>query len=169
MKWPLTKALAALLAVSAAGAARPQQAAPAPRADASQRAAPPRSATEPGRAPAREASRVPPSSAPARAPSPRAEASARAPRAAETIDTVDLGTTSITGNQELPKVLYIVPWKQSDLGEVAGRPVNTLIDEVLSPVDPDVFKRKLEYYGELFQAGGRRGEAHNAGGSNADH
>lgn len=84
------------------------------------------------------------------------------------LDRVDLGTTSITGNQELPKVLYIVPWKKSDLGDVVGRPVNTLIDEVLSPVDPDVFKRKLEYYDELFEAGGRGG-APNADRSNGDH
>jgi hypothetical protein len=60
--------------------------------------------------------------------------------------TLDLGTTSITGNQELPKVLYIVPWKTSDLGELVGRPVNTLLDEVLAPIDPEVFERQLDYY-----------------------
>ncbi len=66
------------------------------------------------------------------------------------IDTLDLGTTTITGNQELPKVLYIVPWKRSDLGDLVGRPVNTLLDEVLTPVDPDVFERSLEYYETLY-------------------
>ena len=65
------------------------------------------------------------------------------------IDTLDLGTTSITGNQELPKVLYIVPWKRSDLGDLVGRPVNTLLDEVLAPVDPEVFERQLSYYETL--------------------
>ena len=65
------------------------------------------------------------------------------------IDRLDLGTTSITGNQELPKVLYIVPWKRSDLGDLVGRPVNTLLDEVLAPVDPDVFERHLSYYESL--------------------
>ena len=65
------------------------------------------------------------------------------------MDTLDLGTTSITGNQELPKVLYIVPWKRSDLGDLVGRPVNTLLDEVLAPVDPEVFERHLEYYDTL--------------------
>ena len=39
----------------------------------------------------------------------------------------------------MPKVLYIVPWKKSDLGDLVGRPVNTLLDEVLEPVDPEVF------------------------------
>jgi hypothetical protein len=74
-----------------------------------------------------------------------------APQAANrrVLDTLDLGTTSITGNAELPKVLYIVPWKKSDLGDLVGRPVNTLLDEVLSPVDPAVFQRHLSYYDSL--------------------
>jgi len=66
-----------------------------------------------------------------------------------TVDQLDLGTTSITGNQELPKVLYIVPWKRSDLGELIGRPTNSLLDEVLAPVDPEVFERHLSYYETL--------------------
>jgi hypothetical protein len=66
------------------------------------------------------------------------------------IDELDLGTTSITGNQELPKVLYIIPWKNSDLGDLVGRPVNTLLDEVLAPVDPEVFRRQLDYYDTLY-------------------
>jgi hypothetical protein len=65
------------------------------------------------------------------------------------MDSLDLGTTSITGNAELPKVLYIVPWKRSDLGDLVGRPVNTLLDEVLAPVDPAVFQRQLSYYETL--------------------
>ena len=35
-------------------------------------------------------------------------------------DRLDLDTTSVTGNQELPKVLYIVPWKESAIGDLAG-------------------------------------------------
>jgi hypothetical protein len=49
----------------------------------------------------------------------------------------------------LPKVLYIVPWKRSDLGDMVGRPVNSLLDEVLQPVDRDVFKRENRYYDAL--------------------
>jgi hypothetical protein len=75
------------------------------------------------------------------------------PSNARVVDTLDLGTTSITGNQELPKVLYIVPWKKSDLGDLVGRPVNTLLDEVLAPVDPEVFERHLDYYESLHRDG----------------
>lgn len=64
-------------------------------------------------------------------------------------DRLQLDTTDITGNRELPKVLYIVPWKRSDLGDIAGRPVNSLLDEVLQPLDRDVFKRENRYYDAL--------------------
>jgi hypothetical protein len=64
-------------------------------------------------------------------------------------DRIELDTTQITGNRELPKVLYIVPWKRSDLSDLAGRPSNSLLDEVLMPVDRDVFKRENRYYGAL--------------------
>ena len=67
-------------------------------------------------------------------------------------DRLELDTTDITGNRELPKVLYIVPWKRSDLGDVVGKPVNSLLDEVLQPLDRDVFRRENRYYDSL-QAG----------------
>ena len=89
----------------------------------------------------------PPAAAPAAAAATTTAADPPAPRA---LDTLDLGTTSITGNAELPKVLYIVPWKKSDLGDLVGRPVNTLLDEVLAPVDPAVFERHLSYYDSLY-------------------
>jgi hypothetical protein len=85
--------------------------------------------------------------APVSAPAQGAPAERPAPRV---MDSLDLGTTSITGNAELPKVLYIVPWKKSDLGDLVGRPVNTLLDEVLAPVDPAVFERHLSYYDSLY-------------------
>jgi hypothetical protein len=59
---------------------------------------------------------------------------------------LDLEGTTITGSQELPKALHIVPWKSADAGELAARPMNSLIDEILAPIDRDVFLRELEYY-----------------------
>jgi hypothetical protein len=61
-------------------------------------------------------------------------------------DRVELETTDITGNRELPKVLYIVPWKRSDLGDLVGKPPNSLLDEVLQPIDREVFLRENRYY-----------------------
>ena len=54
------------------------------------------------------------------------------------------------GNQELPKVLYIVPWQKADPGDLTGRPVNTLLDEVLAPLDREEFTRRVDYYGDLY-------------------
>ncbi|HEY4210897.1 MAG TPA: hypothetical protein VGM84_05435 [Steroidobacteraceae bacterium] len=82
-------------------------------------------------------------------------------------DRIELDTTEITGNRELPKVLYIVPWKRSDLGDLVGKPVNSLLDEVLAPVDRDVFKRENRYYDALKpdQSGPGAGSTPGAAGS----
>jgi hypothetical protein len=64
-------------------------------------------------------------------------------------DRLDLDTTSVTGNQELPKVLYIVPWKDADAGDLAGKPVQSLLDEVLAPIDREVFQRQIRYFEQL--------------------
>jgi hypothetical protein len=61
-------------------------------------------------------------------------------------DSLDLEGATIIGNRELPKALHIVPWKSPQAGELAARPVNSLVDEILAPVDRDVFLRELEYY-----------------------
>jgi hypothetical protein len=66
------------------------------------------------------------------------------------MDEMMLERTEITGNQELPKVLYIVPWQKSDPGDLTGKPVNTLLDEVLAPIDRSEFIRQVDYYGDLY-------------------
>lgn len=62
------------------------------------------------------------------------------------VDRLELGTATVTGDREQPKVMYIVPWKQSDIGDLAGKPMNSLVDEILAPVDRDEFKREVVYY-----------------------
>ena len=67
----------------------------------------------------------------------------------KTMDRLELDSSAITGNRELPKVLYIVPWKKADMGDLIGRPANSLLDEVLAPVDREVFRRQTDYFAEL--------------------
>jgi hypothetical protein len=62
------------------------------------------------------------------------------------VDRLELGTATVTGDREQPKVMYIVPWKQSDIGDLSGKPMNSLLDEALAPVDRDEFKREVAYY-----------------------
>lgn len=90
----------------------------------------------------------PKSSALEEAGEPRAATSADG-KARKTADRVDLDTTTVTGNRELPKVMYVVPWKKSDIGDLGGKPMNSLLDEVLAPVDRDVFRREVVYYQAL--------------------
>ena len=47
-------------------------------------------------------------------------------------------------------MLYIVPWQKSDPGDLMGRPVNTLLDEVLAPLDREEFNRRVDYYNDLY-------------------
>jgi hypothetical protein len=60
-------------------------------------------------------------------------------------DKADIDRTQIIGNRELPKVLYIVPWKRPMPGDLSGRPVVSVLDEALAPVDRDVFRRQVQY------------------------
>lgn len=62
-----------------------------------------------------------------------------------------LTTTIITGNAELPRVLYIVPWKKANPGDLMGKPVNSLLDDVLQPIDRGEFRRQLRYFDALNQ------------------
>jgi hypothetical protein len=86
-------------------------------------------------------------------PAPAKKAAGKPPEpakpAAPATDRVELDTTQITGNRELPRVLYVVPWKRADLGELAGKPTRSLLDEVLAPVDRDVFQRQNRYHDAL--------------------
>jgi hypothetical protein len=66
-------------------------------------------------------------------------------------DRADIDRTQIIGNRELPKVLYIVPWKKPMPGDLSGRPLVSVLDEALAPVDRDVFRRQVDY-GALVQA-----------------
>jgi len=60
-------------------------------------------------------------------------------------DRADMDRTQIIGNRELPKVLYIVPWKKPVPGDMSGRPLESVLDEALAPVDRDVFRRQVRY------------------------
>lgn len=62
-------------------------------------------------------------------------------------DRAEIDRTQIIGNRELPKVLYIVPWKKPSPGDLSSRPLESVLDEALAPVDRDVFRRQVRYDG----------------------
>lgn len=61
----------------------------------------------------------------------------------------ELSGISIIGNKEAPKSLYIVPWKNSQVG-VQTSLTSGLLDESSKLIDKEVFIRELEFY-ELSQ------------------
>lgn len=63
---------------------------------------------------------------------------------------MELEGARIYGNNEMPNVTYIVPWKDETLDPLKVQPSTNLFDEALNPVDRDVFMREVEYY-ELLQ------------------
>jgi len=90
-------------------------------------------------------------SEPASAPAPRAAQSSHAKPAAvasndQALDRMKLDATAITGNRELPKVMSIVPWKSAEPPTGPDRPMGSLIEELLAPVDRDEFRREITYY-----------------------
>lgn len=123
-------ATAASAAVPVAQAARPA----GPAADA---AAPPAAARAPAPPSGLRDGAGAPQTAPAGAATPASS------------DRIELGTTQISGNRELPKLMYIVPWQRAAVGRISGRPPNSLVDEALAPVDRTVFERQNSYYAAL--------------------
>jgi hypothetical protein len=134
---------------------------PAPPADttashssAQSEAGEPRAATSPDVASGEEQSpAVPAEGTRPQAPqAKREEAPAKAAGKAEktgkpaAVDKLELQTATVTGDREQPKVMYIVPWKKSDIGDLSGKPMNSLLDEALAPIDRDEFKREVVYY-----------------------
>jgi hypothetical protein len=63
-------------------------------------------------------------------------------------DRADIDRTQIIGNRELPKVLYIVPWKKPLPGTLSGRPVASVLDEALAPLDREVLRRQIVYHAQ---------------------
>ena len=159
--WLLTWAI---LGVTAGSAAAAEDAPPAPRkstaqidageprADTSVPAAAPAAAPEGPTAPATAPAAAQPQAAANAVPRPAPRAAGTRPSKAPgrtapgASDRLELGTATVTGDREQPKVMYIVPWKRSDIGDLSGKPMNSLLDEALAPVDRDEFRREVAYY-----------------------
>jgi len=82
---------------------------------------------------------------PASAQSKKAPAKEVEPTPVAKPDQADLDRSQIIGNRELPKVTYIVPWKKPGAGDLSGRPLVSVLDEALAPVDREVFRRQVRY------------------------
>lgn len=62
--------------------------------------------------------------------------------------TINLQTT-ITGNQEQPRVLYILPWQSPQTADVDFEPLESQQKAVFNHVEREELRRELESSGEL--------------------
>jgi hypothetical protein len=64
---------------------------------------------------------------------------------AEEANTVYMDETYISGNQELPKVLYILPWKNQQ-GDAVPAMIPVLMNEaVMTPIYPHEYRLEMSY------------------------
>ena len=65
-------------------------------------------------------------------------------------DRIELDNTSIVGARELPKVLYIVPWKTVSQGEMTGESEGGSFDDGFTALDREVTQKEAKYYEILY-------------------
>jgi len=58
---------------------------------------------------------------------------------------------TVYGQSELPKVLYIVPWKRREAKEIDMPKTQSLVSDVLAPIDPEIFRRQIRYHALMQQ------------------
>jgi hypothetical protein len=63
---------------------------------------------------------------------------------------LEMEGTAIIGNKELPRVLYIVPWKSAEPVELTTPPFRSVLDEPFGTIERSSFKRELKYYQSLY-------------------
>ena len=63
---------------------------------------------------------------------------------------LDMEGTAIIGNKELPKVLYIVPWKSSEPVDLGKPTFNSVLDEPFQMLDRTAFQRNIEFYNNTY-------------------
>lgn len=64
---------------------------------------------------------------------------------------LELEESKITGARELPKVLYILPWRKISHG-LQPLPMRSLVEERMEPIEMDRFRRQQRYYGMIHGA-----------------
>lgn len=65
--------------------------------------------------------------------------------------------STVSGSQEQPRVMYIVPWQEPDAARFDYELNNELAEAVFQPIDRDEFVRGLHYQEILNDAANSRG------------
>ena len=73
---------------------------------------------------------------------------------AQAQESLQLEGTEITGNKELPMVLYIVPWKSIERFDIQSPPITSVMDAPLTTIDRPSFKRTINYHQAIYDTTG---------------
>ncbi len=65
---------------------------------------------------------------------------------------LELDATSIVGNREAPRIVYLMAWQTAPKGDVLQQSLGTMHGTEFKPIDRDVFKRRIEYHHLMFDA-----------------
>ena len=69
---------------------------------------------------------------------------------AQAQDRIQMEGTEIKGNKELPRVLYVVPWKMAERFEIESPPIDSIMERRLTPLDRAAFRRTIRYHEAIF-------------------
>lgn len=69
---------------------------------------------------------------------------------AEEDSVVNLSTT-VTGNQEQPTVLYIVPWQPADDTTILYQPINSRLSNLFGHVERPEHRRQVEFLEQIVE------------------
>tara|TARA_R110002072_G_scaffold121890_5_gene256178 strand:+ start:2731 stop:3036 length:306 start_codon:yes stop_codon:yes gene_type:complete len=72
------------------------------------------------------------------------EKQANKPKAGSKVITIE--TATIRGNQELPTVLYLVPWQAPEINSLNATQTADLTKNTIELIDRNSFKRLIEYH-----------------------
>ena len=67
-------------------------------------------------------------------------------QAQDAADVVTIEGARIRGDQEMPTVMYLVPWQPPEVGELRGPEERPMVDQGLSPLERYEFQRFIQYH-----------------------
>ena len=59
---------------------------------------------------------------------------------------ITIETATIRGNQELPTVLYLVPWQPPEVNSLEATQTADMTKHTIEPINRNSFKRIIEYH-----------------------
>ncbi len=65
-------------------------------------------------------------------------------------ESLQLEGTAITGNRELPMVLYILPWKSVERFDMKSPPITSIMDQKMPPLERASFQRTIHYHQAIY-------------------